>query len=242
VNEWMSLTIRAGDKRFGLMPALDMDDLGKAVAAASAVGSLDGICGFKVGFSLGLGFGLPEVVRALRSVTSKPIIYDHQKGGTDIPETGALFAKVMARAGVDAAILFPQAGPNTMAAWVSALAAEKVGCIVGGIMTHPGYLRSEGGYLDDEAVAGIYGQAVKAGVRSFVLPLTRPEVAARVVEESGIEPGWTCFSPGFGAQGGDPARFPFVNRHVLIVGRALLSAADPAEYVNRIAQELARTP
>ncbi len=242
VNEMVSLTIQAGLKRFGLMPALDLDDLETAVRAVARVEGLHAICGFKVGFSLGLGYGLPEVVRRIRSVTAKPVIYDHQKGGTDIPETGALFARAMKRAGVDAAILFPQAGPRTLAAWVGALAAEGVGCIVGGVMTHPGYLHSEGGYLDDAAVEGIYSHAVEAGVRSFVLPLTRPDAAARIVARSGIAAGWTCYSPGFGAQGGEPARFGFVSRHVLIVGRALLSADDPAGYVNRVAEELARTP
>ncbi|MBM4355748.1 MAG: hypothetical protein FJ109_18485 [Deltaproteobacteria bacterium] len=242
MKDLVSLAIEAGTKRFGLMPALDLDELDDAVRAVASVGRLDAICGFKVGFSLGLGFGLPEVVRRLRAVTDKPIIYDHQKGGTDIPETGPLFARAMAKAQVDAAILFPQAGPKTLAAWVGALEQQGVGVIVGGVMTHPGYLKSEGGYLDDDAVAGIYSHAVEAGVRSFVLPLTRPQAAERIVERSGIAAGWTCYSPGFGAQQGDPSRFGFVRRHVLIVGRALLSAADPAAYVNRIAEELARTP
>jgi len=155
VNELVSLTIQATGKQFGLMPALDVDELEVAVRAAACVGSLDAICGFKVGFSLGLTFGLPEVVRRLREVTDKPIIYDHQKGGTDIPETGVLFARAMVRARVDAAILFPQSGPKTLSTWVGALGNLGVGCIVGGVMTHAGYLKSEGGYLDDEAVTGI---------------------------------------------------------------------------------------
>ena len=43
---------------------------------------------YKVGLSLALDCGLPKVVEIAREYTDKPIIYDHLKAGTDIPEVG----------------------------------------------------------------------------------------------------------------------------------------------------------
>jgi hypothetical protein len=45
-------------------------------------------------------------------------IYFSSAYDQDIPETGELFAKVCKDAGVDAVILFPQAGPETEKAWI----------------------------------------------------------------------------------------------------------------------------
>ncbi len=65
-----------------------------------------------------MGHGLPAVIIAARKHTDKPIIYDHQKAGTDIPDTGRNFARVVKKAGVDTVIFFPQAGPETARAWI----------------------------------------------------------------------------------------------------------------------------
>ena len=46
------------------------------------------------------------------------------------------------------------------------------------------------------------------------------------------------YSPGFGAQGGDPARFPGLARHYLIMGRSLLRAEDPAKELARVEERL----
>ncbi len=225
-------------KKYGIIPALDCDQLDDAVRLTEQLGRHDFVQGFKVGFSLGLTYGLPAVVRALKAHTHLPIIYDHQKAGTDIPDTGALFARTLKRAGMDAAILFPQAGPRTLQAWIRALQDEGIEAICGGAMTHPAYLLSEGGYIVDEAVLEMYAIAREEGVAIFVLPLTKPGVSRRIVNHAGLNHDCTIVSPGFGAQGGNPVSFDFVQRHYLIVGRALLRADDPVKYVNGIEQQL----
>jgi len=225
-------------KAFGLIPALDCERLEEASALVSRIGGDPFVRGVKVGFSLGLSVGLPAVVEALRRSCTAPIIYDHQKAGTDIPDTGALFARTLARAGIDAAILFPQAGPGTLRAWVHALQDVGIEPIGGGAMTHPGYLASEGGFIGDEALVAMYGLAREEGVASFVLPLTRPDLARRLVVQAGLGPECTFLSPGFGAQGGDPFAFDFLPRHHLIAGRALLQAKDPAAWLSAVRQQL----
>ncbi len=225
-------------KQYGIIPALDCEHLDDAVRLVKALGAHSFVRGFKLGFSLGLTYGLPEVVRTLKDSSDLPLIYDHQKAGTDIPDTGALYARTLRRAGIDAAILFPQAGPRTLRAWIKALQDEGVEAIGGGAMTHPAYLASEGGYIADRAVLDMYAIAREEGVLTFVLPLTKPDVSRTIVDHARLDSECTIVSPGFGAQGGNPASFDFIQRHHLIVGRALLRADEPLEYVNTIERQL----
>jgi orotidine-5'-phosphate decarboxylase len=221
-----------------LVPALDCSELAEAVRLVRAVDQVEGVYGYKLGFSLGLGYGLPRVVEEIRKISKKPIIYDHQKAATDIPDTGDLFARTLERAGVNEAILFPQAGPETLTAWTVALQAKELKVIVGGIMTHKKYLASEGGFLVDEGILGAYQAAVALGVKAFVVPLTKPELARKVAERIG-EGDWEFYSPGLGKQGGALGDFSFLKRHYVIVGRSLLNAPEPAQYLETILKEAA---
>jgi len=217
-----------------VIPALDVTDLDRVSTVAAAVGRHPGVYGFKIGFSLGLGHGLPAVVERIRAHSDKPVIYDHQKAATDIPDTGALFARTLADAGVNEGILFPQAGPATLAAWVDALRDAGLKVIVGGLMTHRAYQVSEGGFLRDDGILQIYRDAAARGVRAFVVPLTKPDAVLRIAAEIGAADNTEFYSPGYGKQGGDPGALGFLSRLNLIVGRSLLAAEDPAAYIDSI--------
>ena len=154
-----------------IVPACDMDNLKDFESFVKEIDSVKGIGAYKIGFELALKYGLPAVVKAARKHTKKPIIYDHQKAGTDVPFTGEKFAKVCAEAKVDAVILFPQAGPETEREWIKACQKAGLGVIVGGEMTHGAYLKSDGGFLEDDAPARMYKVAVENGVKEFVVPV-----------------------------------------------------------------------
>ncbi len=226
------------DKLYGLIPALDTPDLESALRLVCRVAGRDSVHGFKLGFSLGLGYGLPETVRRIREWTDKPLIYDHQKAATDIPDTGALFGDVLKKAGIDEAILFPHTGPRTLEAWTRALQERQLKVIVGAVMTHPAYLVSEGGFIADAAAVSIYRRAAELGVSAFVVPLTKPELVARLAEEVPFTDSQEFYSPGFGAQKGDPSRFPALKKHNLIMGRSLLGAVDPVQELLRVEAQL----
>ena len=190
---------------------------------------IDGIGGYKVGFFLGLDYGLPMIVEITREYTDKPIIYDHQKAGTDIPDTGKKFVEVCKKAGIDAIIIFPQSGPETEKAWIAAAKEEDMGIIVGGLMTHPKYKRSEGGYLSDEAILEMYLLAADLEVTDFVVPGNRPDDIGKIreaLEEKGVAP--TFYAPGFVAQGGEITEAAKVagNHWHAIVGRGIYKADD----------------
>lgn len=220
-----------------IVPALDTASLQDVERLVRAVDGCDAIYGYKVGFVLGLTHGLPRVAEVIRGLSRKPIIYDHQKAATDIPDTGRAFAEVMRESGMDEVILFPQAGPATLKAWIAALQENGRKVLVGAAMTHPQYLASEGGYLADERILSAYAEAARLGVRGFVAPLTKPQVVRAILERLVDFPEVEFYSPGFGAQGGALEAFggrPFK----VIVGRALAAAERPADYVRELETRL----
>ena len=211
-----------------IIPACDVSlDIYEEIVKETA--DVGGIGGYKIGFFLGLNYGLPKIVEITRRYTNKPIIYDHQKAGTDIPDMGKKFIDVCKRSGVDAVILFPQAGPETERAWIESAFEKDLGVIVGGLMTHSKYVRSEGGYLADESIMEIYLNAMDLGVTDFVVPGNRPNDIRKikeVLESKGVSP--IFYAPGFVAQGGEisEAAKAAGNRWHAIVGRGIYKAED----------------
>ena len=212
-----------------VIPACDVPSLEEFEEIVKETADVEGIGGYKVGLELGLSYGLGRVVEVARKYTAKPIIYDHQKAGTDIPDTGKNFAEVCKRAGVDAVILFPQAGPETERAWIYHALDRGLKVIIGGRMTHPAYAVSEGGFITDEGALEMYGIGARAGISHFVVPGNKPDVIKQVrevVEVEGVEP--VFYAPGFIAQGGNISDAAKVagNRFHGIVGRGIYRAQN----------------
>ena len=212
-----------------VIPACDVTSLEDLKKLVEQTHDVKGIGGYKIGLVLGLSYGLPAVVKVIRELTDLPIIYDHQKAGTDIPPLGQKFAKVCEDTGVNAVIIFPQSGPATEEAWINACKEVGLELLIGGEMTHPKYKKSEGGFISDEALDEIYLNAAKLGVTNFVVPGNRIErikhyrsILEPVVKEL------TFFAPGFVAQGGEiteAAKAAGQFWHA-IVGRGIYQAED----------------
>jgi orotidine-5'-phosphate decarboxylase len=212
-----------------VIPACDVKTLEQFEELVKQTSDVDGIEAYKIGFGLGLRYGLPKVVETARRHTDKPLIYDHQKAGTDIPDTGKDFAELNKEAGIDAVIFFPQAGPETERAWIYHALDNGLKVIVGGRMTHPAYSVSEGGFITDEGALDMYRIAARAGVNNFVVPGNKPEVIKQVkelVEAEGVSP--VFYAPGFIAQGGkiEAAAKVAGDRFHGIVGRGIYQAKD----------------
>ncbi|RLJ02813.1 MAG: hypothetical protein DRP11_02635 [Candidatus Aenigmatarchaeota archaeon] len=199
---------------------------------------MDEVGGYKLGFYLGLRYGLKEVVEVAREFTDKPLIYDHQKAGTDVPHTGELFAKVCSDAGVDSVILFPQSGPETLKEWIRAAQEEGLGVMVGGLMSHKGYLKSEGGLIDDESMMKIYTEAAELGVRGFVVPGTRIDWIKKIsVTLKDFNP--TYFIPGLFRQGGSVEEVgKILDSFHPIIGREIYESDNIRETVSKIYSQL----
>lgn len=221
--------------------ACDVAGLDPLRSLVAATHEAECVGGYKLGFSLGLRYGLPRLVSAIREYTQKPVIYDHQKAGTDVPHTAPLFADVMAASGVDYAILFPFSSPSTERAWIDALKGRGVTPIVGALMTTPDFLSDAGGFFSKEIVSRILRIASESGVENFVLPANKPELTLelRLMVESQVRDP-VFFLPGVGAQGGEISRIRQVlgRRWHGIVGRSVYASPDPAASVSRLAEEL----
>lgn len=197
-----------------------------------AIQGLEGIGAVKLGMSSDLS-SLAEAVQVVRMFCPElKVVYDRQKGGTDIPPMGEKFAAALKEIGVDAAILFPLTGPETQHRWTKACTEAKLPIIIGGMMTHPKFLASEGGYVDNNAPTRIFVQACQEGVRNFVVPGNRLEWAERLCrvlgQQLGDEPRWV-WPPGLITQGGSIGECGRVvgNRYYAIVGSAIYDKETP---------------
>lgn len=217
-----------------------LEELGQLIEATCDV---PGIGAYKVGFVLALGFSLGSVVRTIREYTNLPIIYDHQKGGTDIPQLGQKFAKIVAGAGVDAVILFPFGGATTEREWIKACQEEGLTVLVGGHMTQEKFLAGEGGFIADSAPLKIYSIAAKMGVRNFVVPGNKIEFVEkyrRFLEKKLGKENFSVWAPGFINQGGKITKFAEKAGRPwrAIVGSAIYKADDKSKAAKKMTQEI----
>jgi len=220
-----------------IIPACDVKNLEELKKLIKQTHDIKKIGGYKIGFALALTYGLPNVVKVIREFTDLPIIYDHQKAGTDIPDTGGKFADICKEAGINAVILFPQAGPVTEEAWVKACQHKGLTVIVGGEMTHLKFRKSEGGFINDSALDEIYLIAAELGVNNFVVPGNKADRIKhyKSLLEKKVKD-LTFFAPGFVAQGGEiteTAKVAGKSWHA-IVGRAIYDAKD----IRKAAEEM----
>ncbi len=195
------------DSNRSIIPACDVKTLSQLEKIVEVTKEFPQIKAYKAGFSLGLRYGLPLIVKTIRTIHPDAIvIYDHQKAGTDIPKIAEEFAATMAYASIDAAIIFPMAGPETQKAFIESLQKRSIGVICGGEMTHKCYKASEGGYINGEALEKIYALSAELGVTDFVVPGNRADKMVaykKLIEYKGITP--TFYSPGLIDQGGSIA-------------------------------------
>jgi orotidine-5'-phosphate decarboxylase len=72
--------------KYGIIPACDVTDLEELINLVKETCSLEFIQAYKIGVKMLALEGAKRVVQEIRRLTDLPIIYDHQKYGTDIPE------------------------------------------------------------------------------------------------------------------------------------------------------------
>ena len=224
-----------------IIPACDKIPLEKLEEIVKVSAKFEEVGAYKIGFYLGLKYSLPRIVEIIRKYTQKPIIYDHQKAGTDIPDMGRKLVELCKEIGIDALIIFPQSGPETEKSCIEAAKEYGIGILVGGLMTHPKYKRSEGGFIEDKAIMEIYSIAANLGVDNFVVPGNKPDEIKRIREfliGKGINP--TFYAPGFISQGGklsEAAKVAGDNWHA-IIGRAIYNAENIEKAILELSKEI----
>ena len=214
-------------KDFGIILACDIKASGTLKDLVRETADLDFIQGYKIGIINIFSIGLHETIEIIKKYSSLPIIYDHQKFGTDIPEVcGGKVLKKIKDAGMDGLVIFPQAGIETLRSTVNGCYSVGLVPMVGGEMTHKGYLVKEGGYIGDNAPNRIYIDAASCGVDYFIIPGTKIDQMKNyktILEERVKSPKFLF--PGIGSgQGGDIKKaFGAVKPHnsYAIIGRGI---------------------
>ncbi|MBC7080932.1 MAG: orotidine 5'-phosphate decarboxylase [Thermoplasmatales archaeon] len=190
------------EKRHGVIIACDVEELKKLKEVVEKTQGIEGIVGYKIGANLALKYGLKNIMEEIDF--QLPVIYDHQKAGTDIPQIADKFAKACKEAGVKGVIIFPQAGPKSEEAFIDAIFRNEMVPMVGGEMTHEKYLYENGGFIVDSAPSKIYEIAVRKKVEYFILPGNKEEAIKKyhmIIANMMNEPKY-CM-PGIGRQGGE---------------------------------------
>ena len=136
--------------------------------------------------------------------------------------------------------LFPQAGPETEKAWIDAALDQKLGVIVGGRMTHPGYVISNGGFISDEGAVEMYLIAAERGVRDFVVPGNQPDFIATLGEDLAHYGDITFYAPGFVTQGGSISHAAKAagQRWHAIVGRGIYQADNMHQAAKELSSQI----
>lgn len=158
----------------GIVISCNFGDYGKLEDIVKSTGNLQFVAGYKIGMELVLKSGLGKAVSLIRKFTNLPVIYDHQKFGSDVPEiySKSLFENIKS-GGADALIILPHSGKETLETSVKRCFDVGLTPVIGGDLTHKGYIMEEGGYIDNNAHQRIYLDAARLGVSHFIMSCTR---------------------------------------------------------------------
>ncbi len=205
-----------------LILSLDVLDRKQAVRVAESCAPF--IDAIKIGYPLVLSSGL-SIVEDLADL-ALPLIADFKVA--DIPNTNRLICEAVFSAGFDAVIAHGFVGADAARTCVEVAHDHSGAAYIVAEMSHPGATE----FFHGGVAEGIAALAVACRADGIIAPATRPERIARLREIVGKK---TIYSPGVGAQGGDP---DVVARLVdgIIVGRSIYEAEDPAAEAERLSR------
>jgi orotidine-5'-phosphate decarboxylase len=231
------------ERNKGIIPALDVPKLDDALFMIDHTQGFDGIVAYKVGKMLALLYGLPRVIKRLKSATDKPLIYDDQKSPADIPAQAREFVDICSMSNVDYIIGFPHSGPASMLAFLEQCKDNAIEPIIGLHMTHDQFLNGEGGWISDSGPKRAFQIAMDNGVTNFVVPGTKPESVAEYYKFLSAQVPVNklmLMAPGFVAQGGSITKCGEVAgpHWCAIVGSAFTKHLGDWRTMRKVAQEM----
>lgn len=216
--------------------AADILDLGKLINLIKLP-----IAGVKLGFATGLTYGLPHMVDLIQETNPKlSIIYDHQKGGTDIPKMMELFIEVIRIAGIDEAILFPLSGLKTLETSLKYCEEYKVKPWIGLSMSHEGFDKDEGGWISEEDFFKATFDFVNTDFpdfNNFVIPCTRSYLLDKITDPCEV------LITGISQEGKDLGAINRLCTRIntegsinvnVVLGSALYDASDPEKILDNL--------
>jgi orotidine-5'-phosphate decarboxylase len=199
----------------------------------------DVICAVKINRQLVLALGVRGVadsILRLANEFSLPAIMDAKLN--DVGHTNEFMARTYFDSGFDAIIASPVAGwENGLDKVFEVAEAREKGVILLTYMSNPGaepfYSLMARDGEDERPVFEILTRlAVKWKAHGLIVGATRPAITSRVRQLVG--PSLDIYSPGVGAQGGNPGEAVNAGATYIIVGRAIYGSSDPRAAAMRV--------
>lgn len=144
------------------------------MAAIEAADNIPFVAGYRVGTLPVLEYGLKDTIRSIRKISGKPVIYDHQKLGSDLPgvyKDGML--DLIKSFGTDGVFIFPLGGKEVLESIINKCNDIKLIPVVCGDLSYKGFFTEEGGYMDIDVQQRIYLDAASYGVSHFMMSCNR---------------------------------------------------------------------
>jgi orotidine-5'-phosphate decarboxylase len=137
---------------------------------------LDYVAGYRIGARLAIKNGLKDAVSLIKKHTSKPLLYDHQKFGSEVPEISSSDILDDVRdCGVDGIVILPLAGMRALDSIINKCNKIELLPVVCGDLSYYGYFNSEGGYIESNIQQKIYLDAANFGVSHMIMSCNRVE-------------------------------------------------------------------
>jgi hypothetical protein len=135
---------------------------------------LNYVAGYRLGTRLLIKYGLRDISSLIKKQTSKPLLYDHQKFGNEIPEicSGDILDDIK-DSGIDGIVILPLTGKKVLESIVKKCNKINLLPVVCGDLSYWGYFSSEGGYVENDTQQKIYIDAAKLGVSHLIMSCNR---------------------------------------------------------------------
>jgi len=216
--------------------ALDLEDsnpsrlLTKSMDLVRSV--KDVICAIKINRQLMLGLGLQAVADSIVKLAedlSIPTIMDAKLN--DVGHTNGFMARTYFDAGFDAVIASPVAGwKDGLDKVFEAARSRGKAVLLLTYMSNPGAeafysLKADQGSGPRPLYEILTNLALEWEAQGIIVGATNPRIISMV--RTLVGPKFPIYSPGVGAQGGDPKIAVEAGATYLIIGRAIYASADP---------------
>jgi hypothetical protein len=162
------------DKKNGIIIDLGYLQDKSLIAAIEATERIPFVVGYKIGALTVLETGLKDTLRSIKKISSKPLLYDHQKLGCDLPDIykGRMLDLIKSY-GADGVFIFPLGGQEVLESIINKCVDIELTPIVCGDLSYKGFFTEEGGYVDIDIQQRIYLDAASYGVSHFMMSCNR---------------------------------------------------------------------
>jgi hypothetical protein len=155
---------------------IDINNPEKSTVAEiiTATKEIDYVVGYRLGVRPMIRNGVMDIVDLIKNQTSKPLIYDHQKFGNDLPEicSGDILDDIR-DSGIDGIVILPLAGRKVLESIINKCNKINLLPVVCGDLSYTGYFRSEDGYIENDIQQKIYLDAASLGVSHMLMSCNR---------------------------------------------------------------------